>query len=170
MHSCSASSGKPDSDSLECIVFSCFLVYHDWNRWSDEGFTFLMYLHHVIICCCRYSFGSWCICTTLIFSVADALSLPNVSATCSSLNLQILFSLLDLYNCIYILLFLGFKDTSFANFASTSHVFDNVWMLLIKILHLQSPQIHYLRYLPKYPLRSICFTDLADTWLTKKLI
>ena len=48
-----------------------------------------------------------------------------------------LFSLLDLYNCIYILLFLGFKDTSFANFASTSHVFDNVRMLFIEILHPQ---------------------------------
>ena len=40
-------------------------------------------------------------------------------------------------NCIYILLFLGFKDTSFANFASTSHVFDNVRMLFIEILHPQ---------------------------------
>ena len=146
MQSSSASSGKPDSNSLDCIVFSCFALYRDWNRWSDEGFTFLMYLHHVIICCCRYSFGSWCICTTLISIVADALFRINVSATCFSSNLQMVFSLPDMYNCIYILPFLGFKDTSFANFASTSHVFDNVWMLLIKILHLQSPRIHYRRY------------------------
>jgi hypothetical protein len=48
-----------------------------------------------------------------------------------------LFSLPGMYNCIYILLFLGFKDTSFANFASTSHVFDNVRMLFIEILHPQ---------------------------------
>ena len=40
-------------------------------------------------------------------------------------------------NCIYILLFLGFKDTSFADFASTSHVFDNMWMLLSKNVHPQ---------------------------------
>jgi hypothetical protein len=33
--------------------------------------------------------------------------------------------------------YLGFKDTSFANFTSTSHVFDNVRMLLIEILHPQ---------------------------------
>ena len=51
-----------------------------------------------------------------------------------------------MYNCIYILSFLGFKDTSFANLASTSHVFDNVKMLPIKILHLQSSRIHYRRY------------------------
>ena len=51
-----------------------------------------------------------------------------------------------MYNCIYILPFLGFKDTPFANFASTSHIFDNVKMLPIKILHLQSPRIHYRRY------------------------
>ena len=42
-----------------------------------------------------------------------------------------------MYNCICILPFLGFKDTSFANFASTSHIFDNVKMLPSKITHLQ---------------------------------
>ena len=117
----------------------------------------------------------------LIFAVADAIFETEVSATCFSLNLQMLFSLPVMYNCIYILSFLGFKDTSFANLASTSHVFDNVKMLPskiphpqpvlsipcryspvkmcilnllfqcfedapIKILHLQSPKIHYRRY------------------------
>ena len=57
-----------------------------------------------------------------------------------------LFSLSIMYNCICILPFLGFEDTPFANFASTSHIFDNVKMLPIKILHLQSPRIHYRRY------------------------
>ena len=42
-----------------------------------------------------------------------------------------------MYNCICILPFLGFKDTSFANFASTSHIFDNVKMLPSKITHPQ---------------------------------
>ena len=51
-----------------------------------------------------------------------------------------------MYNFIYILPFLGFEDTTFANFASTSHIFDNVRMLPIKILHLQSTRIHYRRY------------------------
>ena len=40
-------------------------------------------------------------------------------------------------NCICILPFLGFKDTPFANFASTSHIFDNVKMLPSKITHPQ---------------------------------
>ena len=141
----------------------------------------LMYLHISLIQCCRYLCGNRCICKTLIFSVTDALFLTNVSATCFSSNLQMLFSLPVMYNCIYILSFLGFKDTSFANLASTSHVFDNVRMLPskiphpqpilsipcryspvkmcilnllfqcfedapIKILHLQSPKIHYHRY------------------------
>ena len=75
-----------------------------------------------------------------------------------------LFSLPGMYNCIYILPFLVLEDTSFANFASTSHIFDNLKMLLIeimhpatcsfyalqilptKILHLQSTKIHYRRY------------------------
>ena len=74
-----------------------------------------------------------------------------------------------MYNCIYILLVLGFEDTSFANFSSASHVFYDLRILLIEIvhpqralsmpcgyspvklcileiLHLQSPKIHYLRY------------------------
>jgi len=73
----------------------------------------------------------------LIFTVADAFFEIDVSATCFSLNLQILFSLPVTYNCIYILPFLKLEDASFANFASTSHVFDNVRMLLIEILHPQ---------------------------------
>ena len=105
-----------------------------------------MYLHISLIQCCRYLCSNRCICTGLIFAVVDALLGTNVSTTCFSSNLQILLSLPVMYNCIYILPFLGFKDTSFANFASTSHVFDNVWMLLIKILHLQSPRIHCRRY------------------------
>ena len=80
-----------------------------------------------------------------------------------------LFSLSVMYNCIYILPFLGLEDTSFANFSSASHVFYDLRILLIEIvhpqralsmpcgyspvklcileiLHLQSPKIHYRRY------------------------
>ena len=117
MHSCSASSGKPDSNSLDCIVFF----------------------------------------------------VTDVSATCFSLNLQILLSLPIMYNCIYILPFLGFKDTSFANFASTSQVFDNVRMLLIKILHLQFPKIHYRRYLFPYPLSCYLLHKLSRYITYKKI-
>ena len=96
-----------------------------------------MYLHISLIQCCRYLCGNRCIYKALIFIVADALFGINVSATCFSLNLQILLSLPVMYNCICILPFLGFKDTSFANFASTSHIFDNVKMLPSKITHPQ---------------------------------
>ena len=73
----------------------------------------------------------------LIFAVTDAIFLTNVSATYFSSNLQILLSLPVMYNYIYILLFLKLEDTSFANFASTSHIFDNMRMFLIEILHPQ---------------------------------
>ena len=104
---------------------------------KDLLFWDLMYLPPEFICYRRCFFDNWCICTALIFIVADALFGINVSATCFSLNLQILLSLPVMYNCICILPFLGFKDTSFANFASTSHIFDNVKMLPSKITHPQ---------------------------------
>ena len=96
-----------------------------------------MYLQALDIRYCRCSFLDRCIYKALIFIVADALFGINVSATCFSLNLQILLILPVMYNCICILPFLGFKDTSFANFASTSHIFDNVKMLPSKITHPQ---------------------------------
>ena len=96
-----------------------------------------MYLHISLIQCCRYLCGNRCICTPLIFIVADALFGINVSVTCFSSNLQILFSLPGMYNCICILPFLKPEDASFANFASAPHVFYNVKMLLIEITHLQ---------------------------------
>ena len=124
----------------------------------------LMYLQDLDIRYCRCSFLDRCICKTLIFSVADALFLINVSATCFSSNLQILLSLPVMYNCIYILPFLGFEDTSFANFASTSHVFDNVRMLPSKIPHPQSALSTPCRYLPqKFCILNLPFLHLADT-------
>ena len=134
-----------------------------------------MYLHYLDIRYCRYSFLGRCIYAGLIFAVADALLAAVVSATCFSLNLQILLSLPIMYNCICILSFLVFEDTSFTNFASTSHIFDNVRMLLLKIthpcsfyalqilpiliLHLQSPKIHYRRYRRSISFKFTHFTD-----------
>ena len=102
---------------------------------KDLLFGCLMYLYHEVICLYRCLCGKHCICTGLIFAVTDAFFETDVSATYFSLNLQILFSLPDVYNCIYILPFLKPEDASFANFASTSHVFDNVRMFLIEIMH-----------------------------------
>ena len=155
---------------------------------KDLLFWCLMYLYSRFIYCCRCSFNNWCICAGLIFAVADTLFGNNVSATCFSSNLQILFSLPVMYNCIYILPFLGFKDTSFANFASTSHVFDNVRMLLIEILHPRLAISMTCRYsqskfcifnllkstiadiFPHILWVAIYFTTWTDTCLTKKLI
>ena len=155
MHSCSASSGKPDSNSLDCIVFSCFVVYRDWNRWNDEGFTFLgsdvstswvyllsqmlfwqlMYLHCLDIRCCRCSFLDQCICNLLFFELADAFQ----PACHVQLHLHLAFSMPCRYSLVKMrilnLLFICFTDTPHQNFASSI------------------PKIHYLRYLPQYPLR-----------------
>ena len=76
MHSCSASSGKPNSNSLDCIVF----------------FLLMVYLHVSVIYRCRCLCGNHYILTALIFAIVDALFQSNVSATCFSLNLQMLFS------------------------------------------------------------------------------
>ena len=108
-----------------------------------------LYLHWLNICCCRCSFLGRYICKTLIFAVADALFLTNVSATCFSSNLQILFSLPIIYKCIYILSFLVFEDASFANFVSTSHAFYNLKMLLIEIMHPQLALSITCRYIPQ---------------------
>ena len=147
-----------------------------------------MYLHISLIQCCRYLCGNRCIYKALIFIVADALFGINVSATCFSSNLQILLSLPVMYNCICILPFMGFKDTPFANFASTSHIFDNVKMLSSKITHPQLALSMLCRYsqskfcifntlkftiadiFPHILWVAIYFTSWADTLLTKKLI
>ena len=78
-----------------------------------------MYLQSLDIRCCRCSFWNQCICNLLFFELADTFK-----PACH-------------VNCICILPFLGFKDTPFANFASTSHIFDNMKMLPSKITHPQ---------------------------------
>ena len=74
-----------------------------------------------------------------------------------------------MYNCIYILPFLGFKDTPFTNFASTSHIFDNVKMLPIKILHLQSPKIPQHRYRPQISFAFYLLHNLSQYITYKKI-
>ena len=139
-------------------------LYHEVILLVQMSLWQLMYLQDLDIRYCRCSFLDRCICKTLIFSVTDALFLTNVSATCFSSNLQMLFSLPVMYNCIYILSFLGFKDTSFANLASTSHVFDNVRMLPSKIPHPQPILSIPCRYSPvKLCILNLLFQCFADT-------
>ena len=109
-----------------------------------------------------------CICTNLIFAVADAFFKTDVSTTCFSLNLQILFNLPGMYNCIYILPFLEFEDASFANFSSASHIFDNVRILPSKILHLQPVLSMTCRYRPQkfciFNFQKSFITDIVDQY------
>ena len=131
---------------------------------KDLLFGCLMYLYHEVICLYRCLCGKHCICTDLIFAVADAFFETDVSATYFSLNLQILFSLPVMLNCIYILPFLKLEDTFFANFASTSHVFDNVRMFLIEIMHPQRALSMSCGYSPvKMCILNLLFLCLADT-------
>ena len=91
------------------LVRRCTVI--EIGKVTEDSFCWrLMYLHIQLIQCCRYLCGNCCICTGLIFAVADAFFETDVSATYFSLNLQILFSLSVMYNCIYILLFLCLAD------------------------------------------------------------
>ena len=137
---------------------------------KDLLFWYLMYLYLGFICCRRCFLDNWCICTAFIFIVADAFFENDVSATYFSLNLQILFSLPVMYNCIYILPFLKLEDKPLKNCASSTYSFNALQILPTEILHLQFPQIRYLRYLPPYPMSSIYFTTWANTLFTTKLI
>ena len=89
----------------------------------------LRYLQGLDIRFRRCSFLDRCICNLLFLWLADA------------------FQPAYHVNCIYIFPFLGFEDTSFSNFTSASHVFYDLRILPIKILHLQFLKIHYRRYI-----------------------
>ena len=131
----------------------------------DLLFWCLMYLYPRFICCRRCLCDNRCICTVLIFIVADAFFETNVSATYFSLSLQILLSLPIMYNCIHILPFLKPEDASFANFASTSHIFDNMRMFLIEIMHPPLALSITYRYSPPklyiFNFRKSIITDIA---------
>ena len=105
-----------------------------------------MYLYSRFIRHCRCSFGDQRICNLLFFELADAFQ----PVYYIKLHLHLAFSWIE--------------DTAYANFASTSHIFDNMRILLIEILHPQfalsitcrfraeivHPQfskIHYRRYI-----------------------
>ena len=118
------------------LALWCTVIEID-GAMMDLLFWDLMYLYPGFICCLRCHYRQSLYLQGLIFIVADAFFKTDVSATYFSLNLQILFSLPVMYNCIYIVPFLGFEDAFFENFASTSHVFDNLRMFLIEIVHPQ---------------------------------
>ena len=164
--------------ALWCIVIEIGGMMKNLLFWN------LMYLYSRFIRCRRYFFDNWCICTALIFIVADALLGINTSATCFSSNLQILLSLPVMYNCIYILPFLWPEDASRRNFASSTCSFHNLQILPSQILHLHptfsitwrcspskfcifNPQKSTIADISPYSLNSMA---CANTLLTKKLI
>ena len=74
-----------------------------------------------------------------------------------------IFSLPIMYNCICILSFLRFEDASFANFSSASHIFDNLRMLPIEIMHPQLALSITCRYsTSKFCICNLLFLCLAD--------
>ena len=83
------------------VSISCGYLLVQMPLWQP------LYLHWLNICCCRCSFLDRCIYKALIFIVADALFGINVSATCSSLDLQMLFSLPGMYKLHLHLAFSG---------------------------------------------------------------
>ena len=121
MHSCSASSGKPNSNSLECIVFSRFVVY----------------LQYLDIHRYRWLFCNRCICNSLISAVADDFFVTDVSALPRYSLLQMLFlgptylQLAFLGTCRY------FSACLLYTITSTSCLFLDLRILLIEILHPQ---------------------------------
>ena len=167
MHSCSASSGKPDSNSLDCIVF--FLLcdvswLKDVERWEDLLFWCLMYLYHEVICLYRCLCGNWCICKTLIFSVADTLFGINVSTRLWYSLLQMLFwesmylQLTFLRTCRY------FSACLSCTIASTSCLFWDLKILPLQILHLHPTFSITWRCSPvKLRIRNLLFQYFADT-------
>ena len=91
MHSCSASSGKPDSNSLDCIVFfllcgvSTCLSYSlaQMSLWQP------LYPYCLDIRYCRCSFSVHYICNLLFFELADAFQ----TACYVQLHLHLAFSI-----------------------------------------------------------------------------
>ena len=126
----------------------------------------LMYLHCLDIHCCRCSFLDRCnpqlalLWTRRCFSTY--LSCRIASASCLIWDLKILPSqILHLHptfsitwGCspvkFRILFFLYLADTPRKNFASATCSFHALQILPTEILHLQSPKIHYRRYLPLF--------------------
>ena len=142
------------------------MVYCDWNRWSDDGFTFLgsdvsiswvyllsqmplwqpLYPHWLNIRYCRCFFWDRCIRNLLFFKLADTFQ-PTHHV---QLHLHLAFS--KTWGCflckfyIYILPFLKLEDVPHWNYASSPCPFYNLRIHLIKILHLQFQKTYYHRY------------------------
>ena len=90
----------------------------------------------------------WCIYIMWLFAVADILLAVDVSALPWYPLLQMLFSWPTYLQLALLWTCRCFSACLTCTIASTSHVFDNVWMLLIKILHLQPTLSIPCRYSP----------------------
>ena len=102
----------------------------------DLLFWCLMYLYHAVICLCRCLCGNRCICTGLIFAIADAFFVIVVSALPWYSLLQMLF-----FRPMYLQLALLWTCRCFSVclaciIASTSCFFWDLKILPSQILHL----------------------------------
>ena len=126
-------------------------------------FWCLMYLYHEVICLYRCLCGNWCICTSLIFAVADALLTTDVSALPRYSLLQMLFlgppylQLAFHWTCRY------FSACLSCTIASASCLFWDLRILPSQILHLHLTFSITWRCSPvKLRIRNLLFQCFAD--------
>ena len=123
-----------------------------------------MYLYPGFICCRRCFFDNWCICTALIFIVADAIFETNVSALPWYSLLQMLFlrprylQLALLWTCRC------FSACLSCTIASTSCLFWDLKILPSQILHLHHTfSITWGCFSLKFCILNLPFQCFADT-------
>ena len=151
-------------------------------------FWYLMYLYPRFIRLCRCSFGSQCICTTLIFAVADALLEAAVSAMPWYSLVQMLFFRLVHLRLVFLWTCRCFLHCLSCTIASSTCPFYTLQILPTEFLHPQSALATPCRYsqlnfciltsrkstiadiVAQYSLSPIYSMACADTFLTKKLI
>ena len=122
-----------------------------------------MYLHISLIQCCRYLCGNRCICTDLIFAVADAFFETDVSALAWYSLLQMLFlesmylQLTFLRTCRYFQACLSCKLHLHLAFSMTWVCFPQKFCILsLPFLHLaDTPNWIFASSLPENPLSQI---------------
>ena len=149
MHSCSASSGKSDSNSLDCIVFFllCGVPWLKQVKWWKIYFS-----------------GIWCIYILGLFATADAFLTTDVSALPWYSLSQMLFfrpmylQLAFLRTCRY------FSACLSCTIASTSCFFWDLKILPSQILHLHLTfSITWGCFSLKFCILNLYFLDLVDT-------
>ena len=142
----------------------CLIVIEIGGVMKVLLFWYLMYLYPRFIRLCRCSFGSQCICTTLIFAVADALLEAAVSTLPWYSPLQMLFFRLMYLQLVFLWTCRCFLHCLSCTIASASCLFYTLQILPAEILHPQLALSITCRYSPqKFYILTPLFLHLADT-------